>query len=58
MPRVGIFLAEAMASGFEILKPRPWAKVSQAHGLAYFTQLGLASDFWAKPAHHYVLVTC
>jgi hypothetical protein len=38
-------MAQAMASGFENLKPFGF-------GLAYFAWLGLASGFWAKPTHH------
>ena len=59
MPRrVSQFLAKAMAQamayGFENPKPRPWAKVSQAHGLAlaWLILLGLARLLASRPSRH------
>jgi hypothetical protein len=47
-------MAQAMASGFENLKPGPQAKVSQAHGLAlaWPILLGLAWLLASGPSQH------
>jgi len=51
LPKV---MAQAMASGFGNLKPRPQAKVSQAHGLAlaWPILLGLAWPLASRPSQH------
>jgi hypothetical protein len=59
-------MAQAMASGFENLKPAPQAKVSQAHGLAlaWPILLGLVWLLASGPSQHitiwieHVLQTC
>ena len=47
-------MAQAMAYGFENLKPEPQAKVSQAHGLAlaWPILLGLAWLLASRPSQH------
>ena len=51
-------MAQAMAYGFENLKPGPQAKVSQAHGLAlaWPILLGLAWLLASGPSQHITIL--